>query len=257
MTILPEKKEQVVNIVTMKWGTVYDANYVNKLFKAVRDNLGLKFRFVCFTDDSTGFVDGIDPLPLPDVEIDPPKLYTGWRKLSLFKDNLPLDGICLFLDLDIMITGRIDDFFFYEPETIPIIKDWVPLGRRIFPKGPPVGNSSVFRFEANKAAFVYNQFLSEREWALETFQPPQTYLTHCIRPMMSFWPTQWCVSFKSCLRPTFPLNYIVEAKKPPEAKIIVFHGKPNPDQAAYGFKGKKLHHYVKPTSWVREYWEKY
>jgi len=247
----------VVNIVTMKWGTAYGQEHVNKLYRSLEEYLSLPFRFVCFTDDPEGLDREIACFPIPEIAVEPPKLYTGWRKLALFKDELPIEGTCLFLDLDLLIVGSLEDLFSFRPGTIPIIRDWVPLGRRLFPKGPPVGNSSVFRFTANKTTFVYEQFLSERQWALDNFQPPQSYLTHCIRPKMSFWPPEWCVSFKECLRPTFPLNYFIEAKQPPTAKIIVFHGRPNPDQAAYGFKGKRPHHYVRPTSWVREYWEKY
>ncbi len=246
---------QPVNIVTLKWGARYGSVYVNKLFAAVRRHLSLPFRFVCFTDDPSGLEEGVESFPIPEVDIEPPALYTGWRKLCLFKKGLPIDGPCLFLDLDILITGSLDPFFSFEPDKIPIIRDWVALGRRLFPKGPPVGNSSVFRFTANQATFVYEQFLGEREWALATFRPPQSYLTHCIRPRMAFWPGEWVVSFKEQCRPVFPLNYIMEARKPPEARIVVFHGRPDPDEAAYGYRGKKIHHYVRPTSWVRKLWE--
>ena len=247
---------QPVNVLTLKWGTRYGSQFVNKLFKAVTRNLTLPFRFVCFTDDPTGLDDGIESFPIPEIDLDPPERYLGWRKLCLFRDDLPLEGQCLFLDLDILITGSLDDFFSYETQKIPIIRDWVALGRRIFPKGPPVGNSSVFRFNANECSFVYEQYLREKDWALSNFRPPQSYLTHCIRPRMAFWPKQWTISFKEHCRPVFPLNYLVEARCPPDARIVVFHGRPDPDEAAYGFRGKKIHHYVKPTTWVRELWEK-
>lgn len=251
-----QNTQQPVNIITLKWGTRYGAEFANKLYMAVRSNISLPFRFVCFTDDAEGLIDGIDSFPIPEVDVPPPQLNTGWRKLCLFKDNLPIQGKCLFLDLDVLITGALDDFFSYQPDAIPIIRDWVTLRRKIFPKGPPVGNSSVFRFVANKTTFIYEQFLSERQWALDNFRPPQSYLTHCIRPKMVFWPEHWCVSFKENCRPMFPLNYIIEARKPQGARIVVFHGRPDPDEAAYGFKGKKIHHYVRPTGWVRELWEK-
>ncbi len=241
----------------MKWGSLYSSEYVNKLYRAVTEHLSLPFNFLCFTDDAEGLLPEIKALDIPDIDVEPPKLYTGWRKFALFKEKLPVSGQCLFLDIDQMIVGSLDDFFSYRPDTIPIIRDWVPLGRRIFPKGPPVGNSSVFRFEANKTDFIYQRFQDELEWALSNFEIEQAYLSHCIRSRISFWPPEWCVSFKECLRPRFPLNYFVEAKLPPTARIVVFHGRPNPDEAAYGFRGKKPHHYIKPTSWVREYWEKY
>ncbi len=217
--------------------------------------MSLPFRFVCFTDDAAGLAEGIASFPIPGIEIDPPALYTGWRKLCLFQNDLPIEGPCLFLDLDILITGSLDAFFSYEPDKIPIIRDWVSLGRKLFPKGPPVGNSSVFRFIANKTTFVYEQFLREREWALANFRPPQSYLTHCIRPQMVFWPKHWTISFKEHCRPLFPFNYLIEARRPRDARIVVFHGRPDPDEAAYGYQDHKIHHYVRPTRWVRELWE--
>ena len=43
-----------VNILTLKWGTKYGPEYANRLFAGVDRNLGLDFRFLCFTDDPKG-----------------------------------------------------------------------------------------------------------------------------------------------------------------------------------------------------------
>jgi hypothetical protein len=195
------------------------------------------------------------------MDLPPSKLTTGWRKLCLFKDGLPLNGKCLFLDLDIIITDDFDDFFFFEPEKIPIIYDWPTIARKLFPKGPPVGNSSVFRFIANENTFVYEQFLKEKEWAIANFRPPQSYLTHCIRPQMAFWPERWVVSFKEHCLPTWPLNLIKTAKLPKGAKIVIFHGRPDPDEARDGrwslgnkASWKRIYKYTKPTPWIEKHW---
>ena len=37
-------------------------------------------------------------------------------------------------------------------------------------------------------------------------------------------------------------------------KIIVFHGRPTPQQALNGFCGKCGFRYVKPTKWLEQYW---
>jgi len=250
-----------VNVVTLKWGTRYGAEYVNKLFAGVSRNLSLPFRFVCFTDDNTGLAEGIISFPIPEMDLPPSKLTTGWRKLCLFKDGLPLNGKCLFLDLDIIITDDFDDFFFFEPEKIPIIYDWPTKARKLFPKGPPVGNSSVFRFIANENTFVYEQFLKEKEWAIANFRPPQSYLTHCIRPQMAFWPERWVVSFKEHCLPTWPLNLIKTAKLPKGTKIVIFHGRPDPDEARDGrwslgnkASWKRIYKYTKPTPWIEKHW---
>ena len=43
-----------IHIFCMKWGTLYDATYVNRLHSMVKRNLTLPFTMVCFTDDETG-----------------------------------------------------------------------------------------------------------------------------------------------------------------------------------------------------------
>ena len=120
LSIDPKEK---VNVLTLKWGTRYGSDFVNKLYKAVTRNLTLPFRFVCFTDDSNGLDQGIESFPIPEIDLQPPERYLGWRKLCLFRDDLPLEGKCLFLDLDILITGNLDVFFSYEPDKIPIIRN--------------------------------------------------------------------------------------------------------------------------------------
>ena len=255
MAELQGASSQQRNIITLKWGSRYGVEYVNKLHAAVARNLSPPFRFVCFTDDANGLAPGIAHFSIPEIDLPLPAFVTGWRKLCLFRRDLPISGQCLFLDLDLLITGRLDSFFEFEPEKIAIIQNWVHWRKRWFGRLPPIGNSSVFRFEANQCGFVLDRFLGEKEWALANFRPPQSYLTHCIRDRMVFWPAEWVRSFKRHCRPIFPLNYLIEPHRPPEARIVAFHGKPDPDEAARGFRGRKIHHYSRPAGWIRELWE--
>lgn len=48
---------QKVCIVCMKWGKAYGGEYVNMLYRAVRDHLSLDHDFICITDRT----DGLDP----------------------------------------------------------------------------------------------------------------------------------------------------------------------------------------------------
>lgn len=243
------------NIVTLKWGDRYSADYVNRLYAAVSRHLSGEFRFVCFTDDARGLHDEIQCFDIPEIDVPEPLIQGGWRKLCLFRDDLPISGDCLFLDLDIIVAGELDKFFTYAPDKIPIIHNWVSLTKTALGKRPDVGNSSVFRFKANECQFVVDQYLSERDWALATFSPPQTYLTHCIRERMVFWPEEWCRSFKRHCRPQFPLNYFRTPRIPQNASIIAFHGTPDPHQVISGYRDGKPHHTVLATPWVSEHWQ--
>ena len=245
-----------VNIVTLKWGRRYGADFVNRLRSAVARNLPRPHRFVCFTDDGQGIAPGVAVFPIPEIDLPADAKVTGWRKLCLFRDDLPVSGPCLFLDLDIVVTGRLDEFFtFGKPDEIPIIHNWVSWNKTIFRPAPPIGNSSVFRFQANQCQFVWDQFHREKDWALANFRPPQSYLTHCIRPRMIYWPAEWVRSFKRHCRPAFPFNWLVAPRLPRAARIIAFHGKPDPDEAAAGYRGGRLNHYSRPAAWIDQHWQ--
>ena len=70
---------------------------------------------------------------------------------------------------------------------------------------------------------------------------------------MTYWPKEWCVSFKHSCLPTFPLNLVKTPQLPIGAKVVVFHGTPNPPDAVVG-NGKGIYRYVRPTPWVGEHW---
>ena len=70
---------------------------------------------------------------------------------------------------------------------------------------------------------------------------------------LSYWPSQWCVSFKyQCMAKPF-LNWVVEPRIPQDARIVVFHGHPNPPDAIEGIT-RKITRHVHRTPWVAEHW---
>lgn len=237
------------NIICMKWGEKFGPEYVNRLHAMVEKNLTLAHRFVCFTENGYGLNEGIEVRPLPEMSLDKSLPERGWRKLTVFQEKLAdLEGQALFLDLDVVITGNIDAFFEEKGEFL-IIKDWD------FPNDV-IGNSSVFRFDIGKYPDVLTNFIENGEKVREEHRNEQAYLSHFIhdKGILNYWNTKWCVSFKrNCLRP-FPLNYFMVPKFPEEAKIIIFHGRPTPEQALEGYCGKMGFRYVKPTKWISQYW---
>jgi hypothetical protein len=242
-------------IVTLKWGNRYGPEYVNRLASAVRRHTKEPVTVVCFTDDGSGIDPSVEIHPIPEIDLPAAEKVTGWRKLCLFRPDLPIEGLGLFVDLDVVITGPLDDFFsFGDDHEIPIIHNWLPPHKTWFRPDPMIGNSSVFRWRLNHCTFVWKQFLSEKDWAIANFRPPQSYLTYCIRPRMKFWPAEWVRSFKRHCRPVFPLNFLVTPSLPPAARIIAFHGRPDPDEAAVGYKGKRANHFSKPAPWIDENW---
>lgn len=251
-----------VNIICLKWGTRYPASFTNILHASVRRHLRRPFRFVCFTDDPTGLDEGIDAQPFPPCP-DERVLRAGahWPnifvKLCLFQDGLAgLRGPTLFFDVDVVIQQDIDCFFDYLPGKNVIIHNWVERRKQLLRGRPAIGNSSCFRFEAGKSDYVYQTFLAEIEQAVDRahYTTEQAFMTHAMREV-HWWPEAWVRSFKRSCVPPFPLNLLVAPKKP-DAKVLVFHGNPDPDQAVEGFMGKgvKLHRRALPCPWILEDW---
>ncbi len=236
------------NVICVKWGTKFGPEYVNRLYKMVEKNLTIPHRFVCFTNEPEGINEGVEIRPFNMLD-DSGLPEKAWKKLSLFTDKLgDLEGRALFLDLDIVILRNIDEFFNVPGEFV-IIKDWDF-------KNDIIGNSSVFRFEVNKHKDIIDNFYKEGKDIRKRYKNEQAFLSHQMynKGILTYWDENWCVSFKrNCLR-KFPFNYFYEPKEPSEAKILVFHGRPNPNQAYNGFMGKGGLRYVKPTKWLDKYW---
>ena len=51
-------------VVCVKYGKKYGSDYVNKLYKGVKQNLNLPHKFICFTDDSKGLDNEIKTISL-------------------------------------------------------------------------------------------------------------------------------------------------------------------------------------------------
>lgn len=236
----------MVNVICMKWGTLYDAAYVNRLRGMVRRQLKLEHRFVCFTDDPTGIDAGTEIRPLPEVRCPPgPERY--WKKLGIFINPLSdLTGPVLCLDLDLVIVDRLDDFF-SVPGKFCIIREFRRDG------GPPRGNMSVCRFEAGAHPYVLDEFHRDPKSVEDRFIFDQDFISATIKPL-TFWPDAWCRSFKKhCLAPV-PKCYFETPRIPPDARIIVFHGHPKPPEAARGCFVKGGIKYCRPTPWIDQHY---
>ncbi len=68
---------KAVNVVCMKWGTLYGPEWVNRLYGMVARNTTWNVRFVCFTDDRTGIRKEVETLPIPEVASIPSSASAG------------------------------------------------------------------------------------------------------------------------------------------------------------------------------------
>lgn len=237
-------------VICMKWGTQYPADYVNRLANMVDRNTTGEVRFLCLTDDPTGLAPRIECLGCPTVPIDSPKRNQGWRKLSLFApDVFGLEGDALFLDLDIVIVDNIDPLFDH-PGRFVVMRNWTQPDKRI-------GNTSVFRFTFGKHTEVWDRLASDPAGAIANYPNSQTFVSDTIEGM-EFFPDEWCLLYKVHCLPHPLLRWFAEPRLPAGARIVAFPGAPKPPDAAAGrwpapFH-KRIYKHNKPAGWVREHW---
>lgn len=246
----------MANIICLKWGTRYGPHYVNRLYAGVKRHLHRPFRFVCVTDNPDGLDQGIESVPLPEnpgTSIPWPNVF---MKLLITRDGFAgLKGPTLFFDVDVIITDDIDCFFDFRPGENCIIHNWVEKRKTLLRKAPAIGNSSLFRFEAGQSQYICDTFLREIDRACDRnhFRTEQAFLTYAMR-QCAWWPETWVRSYKRHSMWTFPLNLWCVPTLPAGTKVLVFHGRPDPDQAIAGYKGKRVHQHARPAAWIEPYW---
>lgn len=220
----PESKGKPINIVCLKSGTAYGPEYVNILFDMVQRNLtdGFPGQFHCITDDPTGLAEGIKVIPLPE------DLETWWGKLYMFKKGLFPDGDrCLFMDLDTLIVGNIDEIAKYSGE-FATLRDFY------FPQ--QVGPAIIAWKAGGVASTIWEEWVGQGKprhamgdlWWINNLD--QGRFVRQIDILQDLFPEKF-VSYKVSCKP-YP---------PKGTSIVCFHGQPKPDNCG--------------ASWVAGVWK--
>lgn len=227
-------------VACLKWGTKYNAEYVNKLYRMVDRNITIPYEFVCFTENTTGLDKNIKTYSLPKLRAD------GWWYKPMFVGaDLPLKGTLLFLDLDVIVFKNIDKLFRYQPNRFNICRDFNRSQRKDWNRM----NSSVFRVNIGQYDNLWQQFKLNPQAHMQRLRGDQDWMFKHITDHQ-FWPDEWVMSYKWEMRdrrdlkldPVRKRNFVIDAppKIHPDTCIAVFHGEPNPADAN--------------DSWVKEHW---
>lgn len=245
-------------VLCMKWGTAFGPEYVNVLFNAVQTHLSGQFRFICLTDDSKGFIEGIEVLPLPDVGLTPEEWYTRgvWPKLGLFLADLHgLRGRALFIDLDMMILGDLGRFF-DVPGGI-VVQDMGEGWRRNPRPARKEAGTCIFAFDIGQQAQIAQGFILTKAEVMKTFINEQAYVGEAGTDVR-FWPEGWVVSFKRHVSHRWGRDLLLPPVPPVGAAVLAFHGTPRPvDLMHRAIWGRFPHLGRGPVPWVTDYWKRY
>ncbi len=256
-----------INIIAIHWGTTYTATDVNNLYSMICRNTSLPIRFHLFSNEPPkDLLAGIKVHAEPVLNVDPAHNKNNYRKeAGLCAENLAgFNGKrVFFFDLDVLITGNLDELFTYpEDDNFYIINDWNT-------KGDHVGQATCFSFVVGTLGFVKKAFEADPESALEKFgTASQEYLSAKVIERfgsLNFWPEEWFQSFRYHCLPNPLLRHFKTPVPPKEGtKVLAFHGRPDIKDALVGqWLDKKKHHWkvwkklykhCRPTPWIKTYW---
>lgn len=244
-------------VLCMKWGTLYGAEYANVLYNAVRANLSGPFRFVCLTDDPAGLDSGIEHFPIPDIGLRPEHWRAGaWPKIALFSSELHgLTGRALFLDLDSVIWGPLDDFFTYGEGLIAL--DSAPWR---YKNAAPRTGTAILGFDIGALGWLVERLQGDRDQLIARYGIEQDYV-HGEVPKIGYWPQDWIRSYKYHLRPPLGIDRLRGPRPPgPAARVLCFHGRPRPIDLIRPPHGNwdVFPHYGRgQVDWMVEYWTRH
>ena len=244
-------------VVCLKWGSgPYSAEWVNRLYRGVRRHLAPPFNFVCFTDEPEGMEPAIEARDIQSLTFEPP-LCGIWWKLAVLHPDAKLQGQCLFLDLDNLIVGDLNDFFTY-PGEFCVIHNWISWRKTILRPRPDIFNSSAYRFHAGAHPEAAELFLRDPAAAQDKsrFSTEQAFMTHAIgAERATWWPPEWVRSYKYDIRPPFPLNWVMTPKIPTGARVLALTGQPKPNEAIERGDTRGWHRRTLPMPALAEHWQ--
>lgn len=251
----------VINAICLKFGTLYGPEYVNRLYRGLLRNSRAPLRMICMTDDAAGLDAAIERIPMPrepfhdrmfEATKKAPK--TGrLQKISLFRPGLipDLQGPMLVFDVDVVITGNIDDLRDFAPGKVCMRREW-----NIDSKVPTLGHGSVERFDPALHGYLYEDMARDPEGGVALGGgSEQSYTSLCAERHGDFapFPDAWIASFKYDCRPMRPLNLFVPPHLPPDARVVCFHGRPKMSEAVAGYRAGPLHS-TRPAAWLTRAW---
>lgn len=261
-------------VLTIRWGTKYGADYLNRLYGMIARHTTPPFEVYCLTDSAEGVRPEVTCLPLPEMGCEMPTgTYGIWGKSRLWRPDIGIEGPALFLDLDLVITGSLNPFFEYgDPDAVILARN---------PNTPfeKLGQTSIFRFPVGKLAPLRETFLADPQGIADRYGFEQRFVSRNAPGGISFWPRDWVALFKWDCVPVFPLNYLRAPRLPEGARVVLFPGGLNPPDAIEGRwtrrhraatplrhlgrvvrgdgpegRWRLLRHYLRPTPWIAEHW---
>lgn len=201
-----------VNFITLKWGTKYGPEYVNRLYKTLLNIYGGDFDFYCFTDNPQHLEPKIKIVDIAvlrpynllsyPVRFDKQQLRTNCftiEKAFLF-DGV-LEGNNVLLDIDILVTKDLypylKDYNFCEGRFIRngwTSKEGSELAALL---GACYINSSFITWKGDQLKYVLDFYNKHKKIIEFKYDDIDTFLFQCLRKKICFHPTELVSSYNA------------------------------------------------------------
>lgn len=197
----------MLQIVCVNVGPKFEPEYVYRMQRALSLHLTVPFDFAVVTDQPDQY--RCRTLPAMD------NLKGYWQKVTLFapaRREQYVSNRVLYLDLDVVITGNLDELALYTAAGFMALKDQLI---------PDCINSSIMLWNFDDFTHVYTNFVApDHPWG------DQGYI------MQQVWPVYLQSVFGEAQYPDYKEN--LKHREPiGHEKIVWFHGVPQPHECQW------------------------
>jgi hypothetical protein len=217
-----------ITILCVRFGNKYGPHYVKRLRNMVERHITVPFEFVCLTDDPTP-MEGIRSIVIKNQGY----ARGWWHKVHMFDPKLKLNGRILYMDLDVVICGNLDNLVSIQRNDFLGIRDF---NRAFHPTWKRL-NSSVMAWNHGTQSHIWEEFKTNPNNAMR-LHGDQDWIWKTSHNILKFFPDEWIQSYKWEIRSKQELTLIAgkrqfketrhDVKPHPDCCIAVFHGDPNP-----------------------------
>ena len=177
----------MINIVCLKWGTRYSADWVNRLYIMVKRNYNQEFKFWCCTENPVDIQPKVNIIPLHTYDLE-----KWWWKLWFFSKEFPVKGKCLYFDLDTIIQNDITDLVNYNADNPHFIKGSVWYRAGINLDTAYRINSSVILWNTETIDNnIWEKFYLKKEHYINKYGTDDHYLEKNFNNYLKTLPVDW------------------------------------------------------------------
>jgi len=236
----------IVNFITLKWGTKYGPEYVNRLYANLKNAYTGEFEFYCFTDNAVGINPAIHIRDIQELRPDPTQCFTV-EKIFLFDpDIIKLSGNFVLLDLDILIINDLypylSSYNFTEGRFIKNYWNGIDYGEIFGKFGRNWLNSSFVTWKEDQLLFI-KEFYELNKKAIEfKYGDLDLFLFQSLKDALNYHPKKIVYSYEDGADE----DDLEHRKLRKEYSLVLFN-------TSHG-RGTELHN---ADSWVKDMWCRY